>query len=237
MKKVLILLILCFKFVFGADFFMKQVDLNLLDVNGSYGIVADSNDIVVGSSGVVIHKFDTQNESIIARVSVVEKNGSTAKVQFELFSMLEQNALPLPGVLPQAGDQVKLNFLYSRALIVAPNKEIYDEVVNSFSNITFVHPDIMASYFNYDYKPNPSRDEFRKICNQNATGLVFFALEGEGVFADCGSFKSLKRFNSGHIEYFNLPFYSSIDKIDTAFWDFSSEQINDYDRYYRGLLE
>lgn len=237
MKKILVSLILCVNFAFATDFSMKEVDFTLLDVNGSYGIIPDSDEIVVGSSGIVIHKFDSQNESIVARVSVVEKNGATAKLQFELFSMLEQNALPVPGILPKAGDQVRLNFLYSRSLLITPNKEIFDEVMNSFKNITFINPDIVASYLNYDFKPNPSRDDFRQICKKNVAGLIFFALENESIFADCGSFKVIKRFNSGHIGYYNLPFYSRIEKIDTVFWDFSSGQINDYDSYYRNLLE
>lgn len=237
MKKILVLLILCVNFIFGADFFMKEVDLTLLDVKDGYGTIADSDDFVVGSSGVVIHSFDSHNESIMARASVVEKNGQTAKIRLELFSMLEQSALPLPGVLPEAGDRVKLNFLYSRSLIVAPNKEIYDEVTNSFTRLTFIHPDIVASYLNYEFKPNPSRDDFRKMCNKNLAGLIFFALENESVFVDCGSFNVIKRFNSGHIGYYNLPFYSRVGKIDTVFWDFSSGQINNYDAYYRSLLK
>lgn len=237
LRKILIILVLFICCVFGSGFSMKEVDLTLLEVDNGYGIIADSDDITIGSSGVVIHSFDSHNESIIARASVVEKNGSTAKIRLELFSMLEQNALPLPGVLPEAGDHVKLNFLYSRSLIVAPNKEIYDEVTNSFTRLTFIHPDIVASYLNYEFKPNPSRDDFRKMCNKNLAGLIFFALENESVFVDCGSFKVIKRFNSGHIGYYNLPFYSRVGKIDTVFWDFSSAQINNYDAYYRSLLK
>lgn len=237
MGKILLILAVFVINLCAYEMKFNEVNLELLEVHDGYGIVANSDDIVVGSSGVVIHKFDSSNETIIARVSVVEKNEQKAKVKFEFFSMLEQKALPVPAVLPQVGDEVKLNFLYSRSLIVAPNKEIYNEVVNSFKDIVFIHPDIMASYLNYNFKPNPSRDDFKKMCNKNLAGLVFFVLENESIFVDCGNFNVIKRFNGGKIAYYNLPFYSRIGDIDTVFWDFSSKHIKDYNAYYRNLLQ
>lgn len=221
----------------AAEFNMPTYYAKIEKINENTAEIADNKDIIVGSSGIVMHKFSNNEHSIIARAVVTEKNGVKAKIRFEVFSMLEQKSLPLPGILPSEGDLVALNYLYDRSLIIAPNAEIYEQIVKAFPNINFVHPDIVGAYLNYNFKPNPNRDDFRKICANNAAGLIFIALNGEGVFADCGSFEVLKSFKSGAISYYQLPFYTNIDKINTMFFDFKNGEINDYDKHYNYLLD
>ncbi len=216
---------------------MREYKAPLISVDEGIGTIIDSPSIVTGSSGVVMHRFDNIQSSIIARAVVTQKGGGFAKVRFEVFDALEQKALPLPGILPKSGDELVLNYLYDRSLIVAPNKEIYSEVVGAFKGITFIHPDIVGSYLSYEYKPNPSRDDFRKMCNQSAAGLIFIAMNNEAVFADCQSFEPLKRFQSGAVKYYQLPFYTRVKDIDTVFWKWGSEQISDFDRHYKALLK
>ena len=222
---------------FAAEFSMREYKAPLISVDEGIGTIIDSPSIVTGSSGVVMHRFDNIQSSIIARAVVTEKGGGFAKVRFEVFDALEQKALPLPGILPKSGDELVLNYLYDRSLIVAPNKEIYSEVVGAFKGVTFIHPDIVGSYLSYEYKPNPSRDDFRKMCNQSAAGLIFIAMNNEAVFADCQSFEPLKRFQSGAVKYYQLPFYTRVKDIDTVFWKWGSEQISDFDRHYKALLK
>ncbi|AQW85504.1 putative protein (PgbA domain) [Campylobacter pinnipediorum subsp. caledonicus] len=237
MKKVMFILVSLFIVSFCADFSMAEHKTPIISIeeNGTATII-DSPDIVVGSSGIVIHKFGDYDNSIIARVSVVSKKGGFAKVRFEVFDSLEQKALPMPGIAPQKGDEIILNYLYSRALIIVPNKEIYEEVVSSFKNITFIHPDIVGAYLSYEYKPNPSRDDFRKMCSQSASGLIFIAMDQKSVFADCQSFDVIKEFKSGEVEYYQLPFYTRVKDIDTIFYKLNSEHINNYDAHYDKLL-
>ncbi|WP_314978447.1 plasminogen-binding N-terminal domain-containing protein [Campylobacter rectus] len=222
---------------FAAEFSMREYKAPLISVDEGVGTIIDSPSIVTGSSGVVMHRFDNIQSSIIARAVVTQKGGGFAKVRFEVFDALEQKALPLPGILPKSGDELVLNYLYDRSLIVAPNKEIYSEVVGAFKGVTFIHPDIVGSYLSYEYKPNPSRDDFRKMCNQSAAGLIFIAMNNEAVFADCQSFEPLKRFQSGAVKYYQLPFYTRVKDIDTVFWKWGSEQISDFDRHYKALLK
>ena len=222
---------------FAAEFSMREYKAPLISVDEGIGTIIDSPSIVTGSSGVVMHRFDNLQSSIIARAVVTQKGGGFAKVRFEVFDALEQKALPLPGILPKSGDELVLNYLYDRSLIVTPNKEIYSEVVGAFKGVTFIHPDIVGSYLSYEYKPNPSRDDFRKMCNQSAAGLIFIAMNNEAVFADCQSFEPLKRFQSGAVKYYQLPFYTRVKDIDTVFWKWGSEQISDFDRHYKALLK
>ena len=234
-------LILAFLFLFGffahaAEFNMPQYESPLLEVEGGYATIMNSPDIAIGSSGVVMHKFSNGDRSIVARIVVTEKMGNLAKVRFEVFDSLEQKALPLPKTMPSKGDIAVLNFLYNRALLVVPNAEIYEQIVTAFPNITFIHPDLAGAHLSYNFKPNPSRDDFRKMCSNNAAGLIFIALNGESMFADCGSFEVLKSFQSGEVSYYQIPFYSRIGKIETLIFDVLNGQINDYDKHYRYLL-
>lgn len=240
MKRLVLAIFAIFSFSvlsIGSEFNFNTYKATLLKVENGYGQILNDPSIIIGSSGVVMHTFKNGESSIIARAVVTEKSGTLAKVRFEVFDMVSQEALPVPGLLPVSGDEVVLNFLYKRALIVVPNKEIYDEVVNHFKDVSFVHPDIIGAYLSYDYKPNPSRDDFRKMCSQSSAGLIFIALNGESVFADCGSFKVLKSFKSGKVAYYQLPFYTNVRDIKAAFWDFNNGKINDYDKHYRYLLE
>ena len=237
MKRILLILSVFLAYAFGAEFNMPRYETALISVSQGTGEITDSPTIAVGSSGVVMHDFGSGASSIIARAVVTEKSAGRVQVRFEVFDMLTQEALPLPKILPASGDKVILNFLYDRALIVAPNVEIYEQVSKAFPGITFVHPDLGGAYLSYNRKPNPSRDDFRKMCNQSAAGLIFIAMNNEALFADCQSFEPLKRFQSGAVKYYQLPFYTRVKDIDTVFWKWGSEQISDFDRHYKALLK
>ena len=75
------------------------------------------------------------------------------------------------------------------------------------------------------------------MCAQSAAGLIFIAMDGRSVFADCQSFNVLKEFKSGEVEYYQLPFYTRVSDIDTVFWKLNSEHINNYDAHYEKLFE
>ncbi|TWO19860.1 hypothetical protein YZ82_07175 [Campylobacter hyointestinalis] len=237
MKRVLFMVFILCGFAFGAEFNMKTTYALILNLQDNIAEITDSPDIIVGSSGVVMHKFKDGSKSIIARAVVTQKQNGFAKVRFEVFGSLKQTALPVPKMLPSIGDEIILNYLYDRSLIIVPNKEIYKEITENFKNITFIHPDIVGAYLHYEYKPNPSREDFRKMCANSAAGLIFIALDGEAVFADCGSFEVLKRFKSGSVDYYQLPFYTRVQGIDTVFWKLDSAKINNYDEYYKRLLK
>lgn len=208
----------------------------LLEVNGGTATVKDSDTLVIGSSGIVTHRFENNEATIIARASVIEKNGKEATLRFEVFDLLEQSAFPLPGITPKAGDAVVLNYLYDRALIVAPNQEVFKEVTSHFKDIQWIHPDLMGAYLATEYKPNPGKEEFHKMCQSHSAGLIFFALDTKGYFADCQSFKILKTLDSGRINAYQVPFYTRVRGIETAFWKFGSSQISNYNTHYNALL-
>ncbi len=237
MLRYLLVLIFLFQgLIYAAENPFKEYKTDILSINNNYAFIEDNDNIVVGSSGIVTHSFDNETSSIIARVSVVSKDGKKAKVQFEVFDLLEQAAFPIPGITPRVGDMVTLNYLYDRALIVAPNETVYNEVTKHFDGIEWIHPDLMAAYLAVDYKPAPSRSSFDILCRKNTAGLIFFALDQRGFFADCQSLKVLKTIKSGRIANYQLPFYNRLDNIDTIFWKWSNKRMRNYNYHYARLL-
>lgn len=237
LRYIAIFLLLLQSLIFASDNSpFKEYKTQLLSIDENRGVIKDSDYITIGSSGIVTHSFDDDTTTIVARAIVTKKDGKNATIEFEVFDMLSQAAFPLPGITPKVGDEITLNYLYNRALIVAPNEAIFSEVTKHFSGITWVHPDLMAAYLATEHKPNPGRNNFDMMCRKNSTGLIFFALDMRGFFADCQSLTVLKSIKSGPIASYQLPFYNRIGGIDTVFWKWSGSQIRDYNAHYARLL-
>lgn len=220
----------------NASGLFNEYKTNIISINGDKATIKNSKDIVIGSSGIVVHEFADKTSSIIAAVDVVNKTGDEATLKFRTYTALKQTALPIPGIAPKAGDKIILNYLYDRALIVAPNYKIYSEVTKHFKNITWVHPDIMGAYLAMHYRPNPDKKIFQKMCKQNVTSLIFFALSNEAVFVDCNNFEIVKELKGSQIRTAQLPFYTRIKGIETSWFNFSSSKMDSYSNYYKKLI-
>lgn len=220
----------------SANGLYKDFKTDILAIDGDMATIRNSKDIVVGSSGVVTHKFSDNTSSIVARVDVIDKSNDKATLKFHTYKALKQTALPVPGIAPKVGDEVILNYLYDRALIVVPNYKIYSEITKRFKNITWVHPDIMGAYLAEHSRPNPDKKVFQAMCKQNVTSLVFFALSDESVFVDCNNFKIVKKLKGKDFKKAQLPFYTRVKGIETSWFDFSSSEIDSYSSYYKRLI-
>ncbi|EAI5930584.1 exporting protein [Campylobacter coli] len=221
--------------IFAADLNLKPVKTELLKVEDIYGYIKDSSDIKLNSSGVVIQRFQT-SKSIIARASVIAKEKGLAKLKFSVFADLEQDALPLPNVVPQKGDEVVLNFLYDRGLVIAPDEQTYNKLVSSFPEIYFTHIDILGAQLIRSSSLAPKRSDFRKFCADNAVGILIFALEDKAKMVDCQDFSELYELAIAKPSSIQVPFYSRIGGYKSNFFDFNSQEVGNYYRYYDALI-
>jgi hypothetical protein len=229
------LLLLTQQFVNASPIF-NEFNTDILEVNGATATVKNSDDILIGSSGVVIHTFKSGVSTIVARADVTSKEGERATIKFEEFKQTEQEAFPKPGILPIIGDKVKLNYLYDRVLIVAPNYDVYKEVTEHFKDTQWIHPDIVAAYLAKEYRPNPDKEIFQKVCAINSASLIYFALSENGYFVDCNNFKTIKALKTEKIKKAQVPFYTRITGIETTWVTWAGKEITDYDAYYRNLI-
>jgi len=233
-------LVMCL-FLFGsfaeAQSFFKEFKTPVLEANEKQIVIIDSPEFVLGASGIVSHKFDEKHTTIIARVDVVSKDGAKAVLKVEKFDMLAQGAFPDTGVKPVVGDEVTINYLYDRALIITPNQSVYTEVTKKFNTITWIHPDVVAAYLAQLYRPNPDKKIFQQACYQNAASVIFFGIHSTGYFVDCHNFNTIQTVaitNNGETQ---LPFYSRINQqIDSSWFSWDSSKIGDYNAYYTTLI-
>ncbi|EAK5749076.1 exporting protein [Campylobacter lari] len=230
----IILMLCCFlAFLQAKNFDLIQTKLEQVD--DIYGYIKDDPRILLHSSGIVVHEIDTQ-KSIIARVSVIGRENGLVKLQFKVFDMLAQDAMPLPNVLPQVGDKIVLNYLYDRALIIAPDKSVYDFIAQKLNGIYFLHPDLFGAHMIQEYRQTPRRSDFRSFCSKNAVGLLVVALENKAEIVDCQDFGKIEEFNISQAQSLQIPFYSRITGYKSDIFSLNDEAIGNYYVYYEKLI-
>lgn len=230
--------IICFAFLFvnlwAFDF--KPIYSKVYDIDGKFIYIQDNPQIQVGASAVVMQKIKNAN-SIISRASVVQKSQGLVKLELKPFTMLEQKALPVLDTKVQKGDEVIVNFLYDRALLIAPNEQTYQLVTRNFNELYFVHPDILGAYMIREFKLSPKKKDFNIFCSNNAVGVVGFVLEDRVYFVDCADFTLLfeKTFD-GLVSKPQTPFYSHINEYKKNFFNFFEWRVKDYYIYYKKMI-
>ena len=236
MRKLLVIISIFLIQSASAKPLFNEFSTEVLKIDGRNAVIKNSDDIVLGSSGVVTHTFKNGVSTIVARADVIKKDGDKATIRFDVYKLSTQTAFPKPGILPAVGDKVRLNYLYDRALIVAPNYKVYKEVTKHFKNIEWIHPDIVGAYLAKIFRPNPDKEIFQKVCEVNSAGLIFFALNNRGYFVDCNNFRSVKEVKTGHIKRAEVPFYTRIKDIETSWTTWGGSNITDYNAYYRNVI-
>jgi len=220
----------------SAKSIFNEFNTEVLKIDGRYATIKSSDNIVVGSSGIVTHTFENGDVSVLARADVTKIEKDKATIKFQIFKLSTQDAFPKPGLLPAVGDKVTLNYLYNRALIVAPNYNVYSEVTKHFTDVQWVHPDIVGAYLAKISRPNPDKKIFQKVCTLNSASLIFFALSDNGYFVDCSNFKTIKTVKTGFIKTAQVPFYTRISEIQTSWLTWAGSYIHNYNKYYRTLI-
>ncbi len=235
-EKIIFSLLLSVTFLL-AEFNPSPYEATLQSVQNNKATIADNN-IALGATGIVIHNFDKEHQTIIALATVTAKVDNKLTLTFSKYKNLHQSALPSYKIDPEKGDKVVLNYLYNRLLPIVPNKETYKLVTNRFVGYNIIHPDLFASKLYVEHQPRPEKSDFRQSCLQNSNNLLLFAIEDKGYFVDCQSFKILDSINlSTQGDKEAHPFYSRIPKIKTRLGAImGSEDIGKYNRYYKQML-
>ena len=221
--------------LWGFDF--GVVESSIAKIDDEFVFVEDEPAVVVGASGVVIKQIKNAT-SIISRASVVGREGGFLKLKLKEFTMLEQKALPTLDVKVEVYDKVLLNFLYDRALLIAPDEASYKQVQQALSEVYFMHPDILGAYMVREFKLSPKRKDFALFCSNNALGIVGFVLKDKVKFVDCQDFTPLfEQPLNLSVAKPQTPFYSNITAYRKNVFNFNEKRIRDYYDYYEGITE
>jgi len=196
--------------------------------------------IDVGMSGYVVHNLAQNHSVILANVVVksFDANSSEATLAITPWHMLDNDSVPSGKWQVEVGDSVELAFGYTRALLIAPNEEIYYRVTKS-THTQWIHPDMFATVLSFAGHPSSIKSDFNALANATSVGLLFIYLDKKIYTLDIKSFKILA-ISDAPLEQksAHLPFYTRIEKIESSWWDFGegSSKVKAYAPYYYKLL-
>jgi len=234
-KKIYILLILLLANNLFS-FSLEPYQTTIKKLEGNQAVVDNSDQVKIGSSGIIIHNYDQEHRTIIAKAVVTKKDGTDMYLKLYYYKDLNMDALPSYKIVPKAGDTVIFNYLYKRILPIVPNQDAFEKFKQSFPRIDVIHPDLFAYELAVEGNPAPKLADFRKECNSDDFGLLFFALSDQGYFVDCTSFKVIGKLNFPTEGKKEKPFYTRIKNIKAKFFGLGSDEIKDFDSYYKNLL-
>jgi len=196
------------------------------------------NNIDIGVTGFIIHHITPEHSSILRNATVIafDRDKKIATIAMSEFNALRNNSLPYGKWKPQVGDTVELAFGYSRALLIAPNEEIYHQISRSV-HIQWIHPDLFATVLSFAGHPTPLQSDFTNFSNAASVGLLFIFLDQEVYTVDIKSFKILNITKAPlKVEKKQKPFYTRVQNIDAAWWGEGSNEMQEYAPHYYELL-
>lgn len=200
--------------------------------------VINIDQVDLGVSGYVVHNIDANHTIILsnAKIKEFDANTKTAKVELSAFDMLDAKSLPYGKWSAAKGDDVVFAFNYNRAMLIAPNEDIYHKVTKS-SSVEWIHPDIFATHLSVSGHPTPLKKDFSEFCQSTSVGIIFIYLEGRVFTLDANSFKILA-ITDAKLEQkeLKLPFYTRVEEIKAAWWGEGSGRLKEYEPYYYKLL-
>ena len=196
------------------------------------------NNIDLGVTGFVVHHITPQHGSILKKATVVafDKEKKIATIAMSEFTALRNNSLPYGKWKPAVGDTVELAFGYSRALLIAPNEEIYHRISKGV-RIQWIHPDLFATVLSFAGHPTPLKSDFNNFANAASVGLLFLYLDQKVYTVDIKSFVILNITDAPlKVKKEERPFYTRVKNIDAAWWGEGSDEMQEYAPHYYELL-
>ena len=233
MKQIILVLLMSF------ELFATMIKAPIVGINEEDGTATVKLDhIDVGVSGFIVHKITEQHTTILKNVYVVSYDLKTkiATLKMTPFNALRNNSLPTGKWKVQVGDEAQLAFGYTRAVLIAPNEEIYHRITKSVK-IQWVHIDFFATVLSYRGHPTPLKEDFEAMSIASGIGLVFFYLDQKVYTVDIKSF-AIFSINDAVFKQdsVKLPFYSRVEKIEANFWGAGSDKLTEYAPHYYELL-
>ncbi|MFP4331969.1 MAG: plasminogen-binding N-terminal domain-containing protein [Campylobacterales bacterium] len=203
-------------------------------------VYMNAADLKIGETGSIIRWFDTNHSAVVAKAVVVDIDDGEAKLLYRKYDALKNDAFPTAVLEPKRGDEVHMRSFNKRALLVAPDQEMYQKLTKTYDTIDWIHPDIFVSEIIKEGTIRPDRDDFRDFCSAYSVGVVYFVNGTKGEARDCSSFEILKSdYISGLVakDKRMKPLYSRIGNIEAGWLSFLNNDIGDFYTYYRNLLE
>jgi len=167
MSRVFLSLLFIFGLLFSANI-PQTTYSSVVKVDGNY--ITLSNPIGLnGQSGVVIRNVGG-SDYILAYIK------QTANIQAKIIDTDPLNGNPFANIKPvvKVGDRVIGGFLYSKVVILAPNKDVFNQIQSQYG-VNSQNPDYFLSFLKGS---TPSSSDYKKYAKTMGIGLFFIAKDG-----------------------------------------------------------
>ncbi len=219
----------------------KTQYLKISNANDTTATINKGN-LIVGQSGVVVHRYNGKHTIIIASASVIDSNNTQSTIKFSNFDGLSQSALPTSNIKATDGDIFILNYLYNTSLLIAPNNQSFKTVRGMFPNQNFIHSDVFATNLKYLKKSTPTKPIIQAFCKNQDIGTIYIVVDNTVYTLDAKTFKVVSK-NPIFYDFNNtqIPFYTRVEDIkdgvfSLSFIGLSGDAMKDYSEYYSKLL-
>jgi hypothetical protein len=221
--------------LFAVSEFQEQ-RIKIVDIFKNKATIQKAN-LIVGQSGVVVHKFEDNKSIILTKASVVSSDDKTSMIEFIDEDIFKQPYVANTNLTPQSNDIFILNYMYDVSLLIVPNFQSYNSVRKRYSN-NFINSDLFAGYLKINEQPIPTKEDFTTFTKNNNISTIYIVINSKLYILDAITFKLLKTIKLNiDDKKFQSPFYTNIQQIEKSVFDFSSDdKIEDYDKYYLRLI-
>ena len=197
----------------------------------SNGQIQLTTNIPIGMSGIIIHNYGN-GLSAITHATVSQGEGRASVVSYEA---IPHENIPNIQTAVRKGDKVVFGNFYDNALLIAPNRDIYRKITQSYKK-TWLHPDAYAVDFMKDGETKLSLDNIKKFAQLNQVGLVLIVTSTQLLILDPISEQFLGAIPM-QVNQANAmaPFYARFKQMDVSVFGFSEKDYTPYFQSVAGL--
>lgn len=232
--------LLSFSSLFANSNFDEQKTI-LQNIDGKKSTI-DIGNLTIGQTGVVIHKYNNDLETIVSNAKVINSNENQSIIEFFPFNDLKQDAIATTKKEASIDDIFVLNYLYKNSLLIAPNFDTFNDISKKFSKFNFIHPDIFGAKLKFSNSLYPSKKEIQEFAIEQNLGTIFIAVLDKIYILDSKTFTIISELS--HVQNSSLdkklPFFTRVEDIKESLVNFKVSswfsKKDDFDSYYKKIL-
>jgi hypothetical protein len=237
---ILFYIVLNINYLFALDLNNIQNKVKLDNINTKiYNVTKDNAyinipNLKIGQSGIITHIYNNNKTIILSYAKVIESNKLKSKIQFINFRKLYNRNLPSTTLKPFNNNQLILNYLYKRSILITPTKQSYIKIKREFNKNIFLNSNIIAADLIILDDEFPNKKYLQEFSNKNEIGTIFIVLNKNLYILDSLTFKILYKLKLDYkLEDIIIPFYNKIGEKNNI----EDQNYKDmYDKYYEKLL-
>ena len=170
MKRVISILV-TLSLTLMASFIPSKTYTTVTSVNGDTVTMANSF-ALNGMSGLVLRHLSTGDYALVYVKQIAPK-----KAEIIDKDPLGGKALANIKPIPKVGDRVIGGFLYSKVMVLAPNRDTFVNIQNRFG-IKSINPDLFMSFLASRGSSSPSSNDYKAFAKLTHVGLFVIFKNG-----------------------------------------------------------